>query len=72
MNLQNLLGNMKPRKPYVLGNGKPNKYHPTSLDGHRVLANGSIVVRTISVGGKPVEDNYDAPLIKAYKKSLKA
>lgn len=71
MNLQSLLGNMKPRKPYILGKGKPNKYHPTSLDGNRVLGSGAIVVRTISVGGSPVEDDYDAKLIKDYKKATK-
>lgn len=59
------------RKPYVLGNGKANKYHPTSLDGHRVLASGAIVARTISVGGKPVEKDYDSKAIKDYQKSLK-
>ena len=68
MSLQKLLT----EKPYVLGKGKSNKYHPTKLDGHRVLANGSIVVRTVSVKGKPVEDDYDAKHIKDYKKAVKA
>jgi len=82
MNLQELFSKMaKPSKPYVLGSGKPNKYNKTSLDGHRVLKNGSIVVRTINVAkpdvknpGKkvptPVDASYDASLIKSYKKAL--
>lgn len=68
----NLFQPIRPRKPYVLGSGKPNKYHPTSLDGHRVLRNGSIVVRTLSVGGVNVGPDYDADMIKIYEKSMKS
>lgn len=70
------------RKPYVLGSGKPSKYRPTSLDGHRVLANGSIVARTVSISvpdtkkpGKkvvvPVDESFDAEMIKMYQDAVK-
>lgn len=68
----NFIKALKPRKPYVMGSGKPNKYHPTRLDGHRVLPNGSIVVRTISVGGKGVDENYDKEMQARYESDLKA
>ena len=68
----NLLQGIRPRKPFVLGSGKQNKYHPTSLDGHRVLKNGSIVVRTISVGGVNVGKSYDEEMIKIYNANMKS
>ena len=54
-------------KPYVMRRGTANKYNKTSLDEHRVLKNGSIVNRTISVKGKDVDESYDEAMIRMYK-----
>lgn len=73
MDLQTFLAkmaNIKPHKPYIMGSGKANKYHPTSLDGNRVLGSGAIVARTVSVNGKPAPLNYDEAQIKSYVKSV--
>ena len=83
MNINFNLKQQKPRKPYIMGKGKPNKYNKTSMDGHRVLANGSIVARTVMVSvrvpdanGKivthnvPVDESYDQGVIEEYNKAL--
>jgi hypothetical protein len=41
------------------------------MNGHRVLRSGAIVVRTLSVNGTPVDDSYDAEVIKAYNEAIK-
>ena len=72
MNLQKLFAGMKPKRPFILGKGKPNKYNKTAMDGHKVLGSGAIVVRTLSVGGKEVDAKYDEAAIKEYRKLVKA
>ena len=62
----------KPKKPYIMGSGKANKYRPTSLDGNRVLGSGAIVVKTVSIGGSKAPEDYDEKAIKGYVKSLEA
>lgn len=70
MNLSNFLKPRKPLRPYVMRKGKPNKYNPTSMDGHRVLGSGAIVVRTLSVGGVRVGEDYDAEMQKIYNANM--
>lgn len=66
-----MLNFSKPVKPFIMRRGTPNKYNKTSLDSHNVLSNGSIVVRTLMVGARPVKDDYDANTIKIYEEAMK-
>lgn len=61
---------LKPRKPYVMKRGTPGRYNKTSLDENRILKNGSIVSRTVSVGGVNVGDSYDSDMKKIYENNL--
>lgn len=71
MNLFQFNQSLKPRKPYIMKRGKANKYNRVALDENRVLKNGSIVARTLSVHGLGVGEDYDETLIKGYNEAMK-
>ena len=72
MNLFEMNKAQEPKKPYVMKRGSTPKYNKVSLDDHRVLKNGSIVVRTVSVKGFPADSDYDKESIKEYQRNLKS
>ena len=72
MNLFEMNRAMAPKKPYIMKRGKDNKYVSVATDGHRVLRNGSIVVRTVSVRGFPADKDYDKETIKQYERDVKS